>query len=88
MTWTVEFTPAARKELSKAPTSDRRRILDFLEKRVAPLDDPRQIEAALSGPLAGHWKYRVGDYRIVAQIHNRRVTIIVVRVGNRREVYR
>lgn len=88
MTWTIEFTPAARKELSRTPTSHRRRIVDFLENRVAPLDDPRQIGAALSGPLAGHWKYRVGDYRIVARIHDQRVTIVVVRIGNRRDVYR
>jgi mRNA interferase RelE/StbE len=65
MTWRIEFAPKARKELANLPVVDQRRIVSFLEERVAPLENPRSLGAALTGPLAGHWKYRVGDYRIV-----------------------
>jgi len=88
MTWAIAFTPKADRELAKLPVGDQSRILTFLRERIAPLDNPRQLGAALTGPLAGHWKYRVGDYRIVARIEDQHVTILVVRIGNRREVYR
>lgn len=88
MTWTIEFTSKAGRELAKTPVGDQRRILVFLRERVARLDDPRQLGAALAGPLAGHWKYRVGDYRVIAKIEDRRVAILIVRIGNRREIYR
>ena len=54
---------------------------------IQPLG-PREIGEALAGPFAGRWKYRVGDYRIIASIDDSAVTIIVIRIGNRREVYR
>lgn len=66
-----------------------RRILDFLDQRIANLDDPRSVGEALKGArLGSFWKYRVGDYRIVASIEDGAVRILVVRIGNRREVYR
>jgi mRNA interferase RelE/StbE len=53
------------------------------------LDDPRRIGAALTGSTLGnYWKYRVGDYRIIADIQDRRLCVQVVRLGNRREIYR
>ena len=66
-----------------------RRILSFLFDRVAKLDDPRSIGESLKGSkLGAFWKYRVGDYRIVASIEDDALRVLVVRVGNRREVYR
>jgi mRNA interferase RelE/StbE len=88
MTWTIEFTSRARKELAKASLNDQRRILSFLHERVAPLDNPRQLGAALTGPLSGYWKYRIGDHRVIARIEDQKVAIVVVQVGNRRDVYR
>jgi len=65
-----------------------RRIFRFLDERVAKLDDPRSIGEALKGSELGDlWKYRVGDYRIIARIEDEKVQILIVRVGNRREVY-
>jgi mRNA interferase RelE/StbE len=58
-------------------------------ERVAVLDDPRSIGEALVGPRLGdRWKYRVGDYRIIADIQDDVLVVYVVKVGNRREVYR
>jgi len=65
------------------------KIIRFLRERVAPLDDPRSIGEALKGPELGRfWKYRVGDYRLICHIQDQRVTILVVAVGHRRDIYR
>ena len=66
-----------------------RRITAFLRERVAVLDDPRSIGEALKGSKLGEfWKYRVGDYRIIGSIEDGALRILVVKIGNRREVYR
>jgi mRNA interferase RelE/StbE len=89
MAWAIEFSPAAQKELKKLDPQTARRILKFLNDRIAPLDNPRLIGEALTGSeLGNYWKYRVGDWRIIAEIHDQALRIIVVRIGNRREVYR
>ena len=66
-----------------------KRIVTFLRERVAELDDPRSIGEALKGSKLGEfWKYRVGDYRIITNIEDGVMRILVLKVGNRREVYR
>ena len=89
MAWQINFETAAEKDLAKLDISAARRIVTFLRERQAALDDPRSIGEALRGAKLGDfWKYRVGDYRVIARIEDSEVTIIVVRVGNRKEVYR
>lgn len=89
MAWRIEFDPAARKELDKLDHEVARRIVRFLAERLAPLDDPRGIGEALKGAKLGElWKYRVGDYRIIADIQDAAICILIVRVGNRRDVYK
>lgn len=89
LAWRVEFEDAALKELAKLDKPVARRILAFLRERVAALDDPRSVGEALKGSKLGEfWKYRVGDYRIVAHIEDEALRILVLKVGNRREVYR
>ena len=89
MAWTIEISPAAEKELDKISSIARTRILRFLTERVAALENPRQLGQALAGKkFHGIWKYRVGDYRILAEIKDSMVTILVIEVGHRREVYR
>ena len=89
MAWRIEFHPHAEKELSKLDREVARRIVRFLGERVAPLEDPRGLGEALKGPELGRfWKYRVGDYRLICTIQDQRVTILVVTVGHRRDVYR
>lgn len=79
----------AVKNLDQLDPQIARRILKFLRERLAPMDDPRNIGEALRGSKLGEfWKYRVGDYRIIASIEDNQVIIIVVRIGSRREVYR
>lgn len=89
MAWKVELDRAAVRDLDQLDPSAARRILAFLHGRVAALDDPRSIGEALKGSTLGEfWKYRVGDYRIVSSIEDRILRILVVRIGNRRDVYR
>ncbi|MEK7742973.1 MAG: type II toxin-antitoxin system RelE/ParE family toxin [Elusimicrobiota bacterium] len=89
MAWRIEFDPSAALELGKLDPQSSRRILKFLFERIAPSGDPRRLGSALKGSRLGEfWKYRVGDYRIIARIEDRLPLILVLRVGNRREVYR
>ena len=89
MAWRIEFDPAAAKELAKLDKPVARRITAFLSERVSPLADPRSIGEALRGDALGqYWKYRVGDYRLVAEIREGRLVIVIVRIGHRGEVYR
>ena len=89
MAWTIELDRTAKRDLDGLDQPVRRRIFRFLYERVAKLEDPRSIGEALKGSELGDlWKYRVGDYRIIANIEDRRICIVIVRVGNRREVYR
>jgi len=89
LAWRIEFEDAALKELGKLDKPVARRILAFLRERVAVLDDPRSIGEALKGSKLGEfWKYRVGDYRIITNIEDGVMRILVLKVGNRREVYR
>jgi mRNA interferase RelE/StbE len=89
MAWRIELDPAVERELSKLDPPVARRILVFLYERVTVLDDPRSIGEALKGSqLNEFWKYRVGSYRIIANIEDSAVQILVVRIGHRREIYR
>jgi mRNA interferase RelE/StbE len=89
MVWRIEFSPLAERNLSQLDRQVAQRILKFLHDRVAQLDNPRMIGEAQKGSKLGEfWKYRVGDYRIIANIDDEAVRVIVVRQGNRREIYR
>ena len=89
MAWQIEFDPDALKDLRKIDKPVQVRLVGFLRSRVGALDDPRSIGEALSGQrLGSYWKYRVGDWRIICDIQDQRIVVRVLRMGNRREVYR
>lgn len=89
MGYSVEFDPAALKDLKKIDRPVQQRLVGFLRTRVAVLANPRDIGEALAGSRLGHyWKYRVGEWRIVCDIEDARIVVRVLRLGNRREVYR
>ena len=89
MAWTVEFENKAARELKELSPDVVRRILDFLADRAESADDPRQVGAALRGPELGRfWKYRVGDYRLIAHIDDGTITVLILSVGHRRQIYR
>jgi mRNA interferase RelE/StbE len=85
--WQVEFDHDAAKEFRKLGEPARRAILRYLRERIATAEDPRRFGKPLAGDLAGLWRYRVGDYRLVAAFEDDRLVVLVLRVGHRREVY-
>ena len=89
MAWKIEFTQEAQRNLDRLDKQVASRIAKFIVERIAALEDPRSLGEALHGPdLKRYWKYRVGDYRVIAKIEDARISIVVVRIGTRREVYR
>ena len=89
MVWRIELTATAAKQLAKLGKSEAKRITSFLRQRLAILDDPRSTGKALTGPhLGAYWRYRVGDYRIICDIQDGALCVLVIEIGNRREVYR
>ncbi|HXG28751.1 MAG TPA: type II toxin-antitoxin system RelE/ParE family toxin [Nevskiales bacterium] len=88
MAWKIEYSDTAVRQLGKLDKQTARRIVAYMDERVAALDDPRTMGKALTGPLGGFWRYRVGDCRVICEIRDRALCVLVVRIGNRREVYR
>jgi mRNA interferase RelE/StbE len=89
MAWVIDFDPGAIRDLDSLDPQIARRILAFLHERVAPLDDPRSIGDALKGSQLGEfWRYRVGGWRVIVSIEDQALRIVVVRIGNRGNVYR
>ena len=89
MPWKIKFTPEAAKTLARLGGAAEKQILKFMRQRVSCLDDPRSIGEPLKGSrFAGLWRYRSGDYRILCEIQDAEIIILVVLVGHRREVYK
>jgi mRNA interferase RelE/StbE len=88
LVWTIDYTDTAKTQLRKLDKQAARRILDFMDERVAARDNPRNTGKALTGPLGGLWRYRVGDFRVICEIQDAALRVLVVQLGNRREVYR
>lgn len=88
MAWRVDYTRTARDRLRKLDKQVARRILDYMDERIAASDNPRNAGKALSGPLGGLWRYRVGDCRVICDIQDEVLRVLVIEIGNRREVYR
>lgn len=83
----VEFSKSALRDLKKMDRHTAALVLGWIRKNLEGCEDPRQHGKALSANLSGQWRYRVGDYRILAEIQEDRVMILVLAVGHRREIY-
>ena len=88
MAWRVEFSPAADKAFGKLDRQQQRRIQKFIDTRLQTGGNPRGLGEGYTGPLKGFWKYRIGDYRLVCDIQQQTKTILVIAIGDRKEVYR
>lgn len=87
MAWTIDISDRAVRTLRKMDRQTARRIRDELEE-ISQLEDPRSRGKALTGNLSGLWRYRVGDYRIVCDIEDGVLVILVVDVAHRSKVYK
>jgi mRNA interferase RelE/StbE len=86
--WTLEFTSESSKALKALDKKQATRIVEFLEHRISSLKNPRDLGKPLSGQLSEFWRYRVGDYRVICKIEDEAITILVIEIGHRREIYR
>ncbi len=87
MVWRIDFDEAAKKELARLDRQVQVQIQRFLRERIVTDEDPRRFGEPLRANLSGLWKYRVGDYRIVAEIREEEVLVLVVRIAHRSKVY-
>jgi len=87
MQYKVEYTAKAVKELKKLDKPTRALIFGWIEKNLVDCDNPRRHGKPLSANRQGQWRYRIGDYRLLAEIEDEKITILVLTVGHRREIY-
>jgi mRNA interferase RelE/StbE len=85
--WAVEFDDHARRELRKLAPETQQQILRYLRERIAGTEDPRQFGKPLRRNLAGLWRYRVGDYRLICRLEDDRFIVLRLQIGHRREIY-
>jgi mRNA interferase RelE/StbE len=87
-TWRIEISRTAERQIKKLDKVTQTAIVRFLRERVMPADNPRQWGKPLQGEKRGFWRYRVGDYRLICDIQDLRVVVIVLEVGHRKDIYR
>jgi mRNA interferase RelE/StbE len=88
LAWTIEITRTAEKQIKKLHRQAQESIVRFLRERLKPADNPRQWGKPLHGDKGGLWRYRVGDYRLICDIQDEKITLLVLQVGHRKDVYR
>lgn len=87
--YSIEFSPTAEKNLATLDQQVAKRITKFLHERIANTNDPRTTGKALKGDKLGkYWRYRVGDYRIICEIQDNQLVILVIEIGHRNDIYR
>ena len=86
--WRVEFNRTSEKQIKKLNHKAQKSIIRFLREQVGTAANPRQWGNPLHGDKGGLWRYRIGDYRLICDIQDQRVTVLVVAVGHRKDVYR
>ena len=85
MTWQIKWEVSASREFKSLDKPIQKRILKYLDERV--IERPKDFGAEVVGDKLGLWRYRVGDYRIICQLKNEKLVVLVVSVGHRKEVY-
>jgi mRNA interferase RelE/StbE len=85
--WVCRFAESAKRELQQLDRQGQKDILAYIEKRIATAEDPRRFGKPLRAELAGLWRYRVRDYRLLCQIKDDVLLVLVVSVGHRKNVY-
>jgi mRNA interferase RelE/StbE len=88
MTYNVKISIYAEKKLKKLGAAAEKQVLNYLKNVVSKLDEPTLLGKALVGNLSGKWRYRTGNYRIICEIRNDELTVLVVDVSHRRNAYR
>jgi len=88
LAWIIEYADTAKGQLRKLDKQMARRIIDYMDERISESENPRSTGKALTGPLGDFWRYRVGDYRVICDIQDGALRVLVIQIGNRREIYK
>ena len=88
MGYDVVYSKEAIKSLKKIDKGQRILLYNWIEHNLINIENPRSNGKVLNGNLKDYWRYRVGEYRIIADIQDKNITIVIVNVGHRREVYK
>lgn len=88
MTYKVEYTSKALKQLKKLDKQTSSLIISYIEKNLINCSDPRKFGKSLQGNLKDKWRYRVGHYRILVKIEDKKIVIVILEVGHRSSIYR
>jgi len=87
LAWDIDYSGKALKALKKIDHTNAKRILDYMDNKVALLDNPRSLGKPLKGELGEFWRYRIGDYRVICEIQDNRLVILAALIGHRKEIY-
>lgn len=87
MAWKIEWDENAVKDAKKLGQEARQKILAYLREKIATSEDPRRFGKPLLANKVGLWRYRVGDYRIICRIEDKRVVVLILAVGHRSKIY-
>jgi mRNA interferase RelE/StbE len=88
LAWTVEISDIAERQIKKLDLPIRHRILDWLSERIEGCKNPRHFGEPLKGEYSGFWRYRIGDYRIICDIRDDILLVLVLTIGHRRQIYK
>ncbi|MDL2252650.1 type II toxin-antitoxin system RelE/ParE family toxin [Ruminococcaceae bacterium OttesenSCG-928-I18] len=86
--YAVDYSPVAAKQLAKMDRQTAALVYGWIEKHLVDCENPRAFGKALVGDMKGFWRYRVGDYRLLARIHDDALVILFVNIGHRKEIYK
>jgi mRNA interferase RelE/StbE len=88
LVWTIEITRTAERQINKLDASAQKSIVRFLRERLKSAQNPRQWGKPLHGDKRGLWRYRIGDFRLICDIQDERITVLVLEVAHRKDAYR
>ena len=88
MVWKIKYLKSVQKNIRKIEHKERERVRKYLENQIANSDNPRRFGKALKGNQSEFWRYRVGDHRIICELNDISATILVIRIGHRKDVYK
>jgi mRNA interferase RelE/StbE len=88
LAWTVKISDVAERQLRKLDRPIQKRILNWIDDRIEGCKNPRHFGEPLKGDRAGFWRYRIGDYRVLSDIQDEKVLVLVLSIGHRRQIYR
>ncbi|MCS5694048.1 type II toxin-antitoxin system RelE/ParE family toxin [Cyanobium sp. FGCU-6] len=88
MAWTLRLSETAKRQIKKLDASNAQTILRYLNRLVLETSDPRERGNGLRANLAGLWRYRVGEYRVICSLEDHELVVLVLQIGHRRDVYK